>query len=245
MVSEIAWEPLPRRSGAAATHADIALANQRAVSVATAYRRHSPGIPLQVFKPVLLECHSGAGDEILDRARYQHLARRCQRSNTRSGVHGDTRHLPVDEFALPGVQPGPHFDLELAHALDDGAHIESPAPDHRSWRRSHRRQCPSPGLGSARADCARAHDASRAAHAMHDRPARQHAHRANDVGEEHCREDALRFAFLPSTLLPDPGQELLDLPDDRLALSHPGKVVLTGEPDGGRQGSRLPLTGHL
>ena len=55
--------------------------------------------------------------------------------------------------------------------------------------------------------------------------------RADDVREQDRREDALRFGLLPSSALPDPGQESLDLFDDRLAVSDPGKVILTGKLD--------------
>src|SRR5207302_926921 len=60
------------------------------------------------------------GDEVLDRARNEHLARRRQRRDARAGVYRDSCHLPVDEFALPGVQPRPHLESELVHPLDDG-----------------------------------------------------------------------------------------------------------------------------
>ena len=55
--------------------------------------------------------------------------------------------------------------------------------------------------------------------------------RADDVGEEDGREDAFRFRLIPSAALPDPGQEPLDLFDDRLAVSDPGKVIFARKLD--------------
>src|SRR4051794_9839857 len=39
--------------------------------------------------------------------------------DTRSGVHGDPRHLAVDELALARVEAGANIDAELPNAVDD------------------------------------------------------------------------------------------------------------------------------
>src|SRR2546427_13146562 len=50
--------------------------------------------------------------------------------------------------------------------------------------------------------------------------------RADDVREQDGGKHSLWFGRLPAAALPDAGQKLLDLPNDRLAVSDPGEVVV-------------------
>ncbi len=150
--------------------------------------------------------------------------------------------FPSTSSHSPGVQSGPHLESELAHRLDDGAGT----PD---------RPCRPVETGEEAIACGVHLPAAEARElAAHDRMVvleqltpgaiaerGSTLTRADNVGEKHGREDALRFGLLPSPSLPDPGQEPLDLSDDRFAVSHPGKVISPGELDvDGRLGSGLP-----
>lgn len=53
------------------------------------------------------ELEPGAHDEILDRARDEHLARPCEGSDARSDVDGDPFDARLGELDLAGVQTGP------------------------------------------------------------------------------------------------------------------------------------------
>jgi hypothetical protein len=61
----------------------------------------------------------GAGDEILDGARDEHLSGLRVRRDACAGVDGDAADLAVHELALTGVEAGAYIDAELAHALRD------------------------------------------------------------------------------------------------------------------------------
>src|SRR5437867_2572441 len=67
----------------------------------------------------VLEGEAGAGDEVLDGARDEHLAGPGLRSDPRARVDGDPGDLAVQEFALAGVQAGAHLEPQLADLLDD------------------------------------------------------------------------------------------------------------------------------
>src|SRR3990170_7057172 len=153
------------------------------------------------MKPVLLEGHSGACDEVLDSARNEHFAGRRQRRDARACVHRDSCHLPVDEFALPGVQPGAHLELELAHPLDDGAGT----PDRPRGTVETGEEAIAGGVHFPAAE---AHELTPHQRMMLLEQLTPGAiaergstlTRTDDVREEHSREDALRFGFLPSAV---------------------------------------------
>ena len=73
--------------------------------------------PLELAVAAILECDPRAGDEILHRARNEHLAGLRLRCDARSGVHRDPGDLSVDELTLARVQAGPDLEAELAHGL--------------------------------------------------------------------------------------------------------------------------------
>ena len=97
---------------------------ERAVRLRLGGHSEQPPLPrdaLQLVHPVIGKDDPGAGDEVLHRARHDHLARAGQRRHARAGVDGDARDLAVHALAFAGVQPGAHLDAELAHRLDDRA----------------------------------------------------------------------------------------------------------------------------
>src|SRR5919197_3887134 len=79
------------------------------------------GDALQLVLAALLEVDPGAGDEVANGARDEHLARPGERRHARAGVHGDPAHLPVRQLALAGVEPGAQLEPEAAHAVADRA----------------------------------------------------------------------------------------------------------------------------
>ena len=60
----------------------------------------------------VLEGEAGAGDEILDRARDEHLAGLGVGGDARAGVHRDPRHLAVQQLALAGMEARAHLEAE-------------------------------------------------------------------------------------------------------------------------------------
>ncbi len=85
--------------------------------------RHS----LQWLHTAIIERESGAGDEILDRARNQHLARVSPSRHAGADVHGDAAVFVSHHFALARMKSGAHVDAELVHCLRDGARTANPA----------------------------------------------------------------------------------------------------------------------
>ena len=76
---------------------------------------------LQLALATVLEGNARAGDEVFDGSRHEHLARAGGGSDSRSGVDGDSRRLPGDDFALAGVDTDANLEAELVNELDDGA----------------------------------------------------------------------------------------------------------------------------
>ena len=60
-----------------------------------------------------------ADDEVLDRARDEHLAAARERVDARADVDGDAAHVAVEQLALAGVQPAAHDEAEIVDAVDD------------------------------------------------------------------------------------------------------------------------------
>src|SRR5215208_5641093 len=73
---------------------------------------------LQLVLSARLEGDSGAGDQILDGPRDEHLARPRAAGHPGAYVHRETGRLPVDELALSGVDPGLEVEAERARAID-------------------------------------------------------------------------------------------------------------------------------
>src|SRR5215213_4173722 len=81
--------------------------------------RPGPRNALQLVLAAGLEGDPGAGDEVLDGARHEHLPGRCARRDARAHVDGEARRLAVDQLALAGVDPGAHVETESLRALDE------------------------------------------------------------------------------------------------------------------------------
>src|SRR5919197_291292 len=181
---------------------------------------------LQLVLAALLEGDPGAGDEVAHRARDEHLARPGEGRDARAGVNRDAAHLPVRELALAGVEPGSELEPEPPDRLLD--RVGGPDCPRRSVECCEEAvprgvdllppetvELDTNGLvvrleQLAPAPVAELHRALR---------------RADDVGEEDGREDAVGLGRRPR-----PGQELLDLVHDLVGVD-PRDVVVPGQLD--------------
>ena len=68
----------------------------------------------------VVEGETGAGDEILDRLRDQHLARSGERRDPCPGVHGDAADLLSVELTLAGVDSCTDLDSQITNCLAGG-----------------------------------------------------------------------------------------------------------------------------
>ena len=66
-----------------------------------------------------VEFEPGPGDEILDRARDEHLARRGERSDSSADRDSHSDDLPVADLALAGVDAGTDLEVDCAQRVDD------------------------------------------------------------------------------------------------------------------------------
>src|SRR5262249_884699 len=93
-------------------------------ALARTLHREEPPLPGDSFElrdAAVLDLDPRSGDEILDRARYEHLARLRARRDARARVHRDSRHLAVDDLALAGVKSRTHVGAGAVHRLCDRA----------------------------------------------------------------------------------------------------------------------------
>jgi hypothetical protein len=92
-------------------------------------RKEAPlaGEALEAMDSALAKVETGAGDEILHRARHHDLARSGLRHHARAGVNGDAGDCVIDALALAGVDAGADLEAEAsqgvtdAHGAADGA----------------------------------------------------------------------------------------------------------------------------
>jgi hypothetical protein len=61
----------------------------------------------------VLEAQPGADDEVLDRARHEHLAGRGRLFDACGDVHADAAQVVAEDLALAGVDADPELDAEL------------------------------------------------------------------------------------------------------------------------------------
>jgi hypothetical protein len=59
---------------------------------------------LEVVRAAIDELKSGARDQILDRARYHHLVRSCDRGDARRDMHRDSANVGANQLTLAGMQ---------------------------------------------------------------------------------------------------------------------------------------------
>src|SRR5262245_13774570 len=79
------------------------------------------GDALQMVGAAIFEGEAGACDQILYRARDQHLAGSGFGGDPSACVHRDARHLAVHELALARVQAKTHSQAKLGHGPGEGA----------------------------------------------------------------------------------------------------------------------------
>src|SRR5437870_11206293 len=75
---------------------------------------------LEAMDAPLHEAQARSRDQILQRARDQHLARVRRGGHAGADVHGDAAHAVAPQLALAGVQAGADLEAERAHRLADG-----------------------------------------------------------------------------------------------------------------------------
>src|ERR671915_2352675 len=89
-----------------------------------------PGVAeaLQCVGPAVLQVDAGAGDQVPDGSRDQHLAGPGGGHDPGAEVDGDPADVVVAQLELPGVDPGPDLDAGLAQlpAQPEGA-ADAPA----------------------------------------------------------------------------------------------------------------------
>ena len=81
--------------------------------------RHGLGDTLERVIAAILERDTRARDEVLDRARRQHLTGAGDSGDPRADVHGDARVVIAAHFALARVHTRTHVDSERARAVDN------------------------------------------------------------------------------------------------------------------------------
>jgi hypothetical protein len=69
----------------------------------------------------IAEAQAGAGNKVLDSARYQDLARAGERGHASANVNSDTADIVADHFALASMQPGADLDAERPDFIGNGA----------------------------------------------------------------------------------------------------------------------------
>src|SRR5439155_14615863 len=79
------------------------------------------------MRAAILELDTRAGNQVLDGARNEHLARLGEGGDARPDVNGDAARFAVNELALAAVQPSAYVQVEGADGLLDreGA-VDSP-----------------------------------------------------------------------------------------------------------------------
>src|SRR5712664_4118844 len=149
---------------------------------------------LELARAPVVELEAGAGDEILDGARHEHLARARIGGDARTCVDGDPRDLAVDELALACVKSGSDLDPERSNCFGD----RTGATD-RACRAIEGRQktvtngvhlaaaCPAQLTANERVVLLEQLAPTRVAELGHLRS------RADDVGEHNRREHAIRL----------------------------------------------------
>src|SRR5262245_20842291 len=79
------------------------------------------GHAFERVRAAFLERQSGAGHEVADRLRDQHLARARKTGDARADVHGDSGNVVPYELAFAGVQAAAHLKAERAYRIADRA----------------------------------------------------------------------------------------------------------------------------
>jgi len=75
--------------------------------------------PLELMLSFVFERDAGSGDQVLQSAGDQHLARRREGSDTSGDVDGEPGEVAASDFALTAVQPGAYFSADGSSRLGD------------------------------------------------------------------------------------------------------------------------------
>src|SRR5262249_9813903 len=181
--------------------------------------------PLEGLESAILEAETGAGDQVLHGAGDEDLAGPRGRGDARPDVDGEPGDLVARELDLAGVEPGANVKTERVDAV---AHRARAAD--RAGGAVERGENPvARGVDLAAPEAAELAPEDRVVPLEEIPPAAIAQGRgllggADDVGEEDRGEDAVRLGAVPH-----PGQELLDLVEDRVGVLTPGHVVVSRE----------------
>jgi hypothetical protein len=81
-----------------------------------------PGVgnALELVGAAVVEGEAGPGDQVLDRARAQHLPRLGLGEDAGRDMHGDPAEVVADQLDLAGVQASPDLEAVLGQLSPDG-----------------------------------------------------------------------------------------------------------------------------
>src|SRR2546430_6754593 len=174
----------------------------------------------------LVESQSGSGDQVLDRLRDEDLRRFSEGGDASCNVHGDPGRLLPRSADFACVEAGANFELERPDRIHD-----RPRTLHAACGPVER--CEEAVAGDVLLDTPIAPE-----HGTHDcvmafdqlppgavADGRRLLSRADDVGKEHGREDALELGLL----LADATQERLDRIEELILVARPYRPIVARE----------------
>jgi hypothetical protein len=190
-------------------------------------RIEPPGARDTLERPLaaVVEVEPGADDEVDDGLGDQHLAGLGQRGDARDDVHRQAAEILASHLALAGVHPGAHPQPQLGGLVHDGSRGANrpcrPGEDREGAVAERLDHAPVGGGDSGLDELVMPFEqfAPRGVAEL-----RRAAGGIRDVGEHDGREDALGIGRPAAA-----GQELLDLPDDRVGVLRPHRVVCARE----------------
>src|SRR5262245_42552499 len=183
----------------------------------------------------LVEGDAGSGDDVLDRARHEHLAGLRRGGDPCGDVHGDPACAVVHLLDLARVHACPYVEPDHPERLADCRC----APDRARGAVEGRKDAVARhvDLASAKARELRAHEAMvLGEQVLPGAVAELRGSRggADDVGEQERCEHAIGLHLLLNAC-----QEALDLVEQRVSIALPGQVVVSGQLDEARSRDAL------
>ena len=154
------------------------------------------------------------GDQVLDRAGDNHLAGPCLRSHPRPDVHGDPAEAVANHLALPCVQARSNRDPEVLDGIPNRA--RAPYRPRRPVERGEEAVASNIGLVSTKPLELGTHQAIERFKQVTPAAIPEFCGllgRAHDIHEENGGEQPVGLRAVP-----DAGQELLDLVQDRVLI---------------------------
>ena len=184
------------------------------------------GDALQLGRTALAKLEARSRNQILDRARDEHLAGLRRLRHTGTDVDGDSAYLAVHQLALAGVEARAYLQAELCYRLRDGAG----AADRPSRAVEAGEEAVTGGvkLLTVVADELPTDDSVVPLEELAPGPVAERYRllgRADDVGEKDGGKDAVSFDDVPFVPVPDAAQKPLDLVRDLLRLDEVGVIV--------------------